>query len=233
MINIESRLVYEKKISGLNLVNEKRGIQILSAALKKYKKIIFCDVAYYNSVLGDHLIKIHKNAKFIGIIRDCKSFVRSATCISGEDKLPVGWPKDTKPLSSREKFIKLGRLRPISSDPYNEEWKKFTAISKNIWLWRETNMLLMGIKKHYPSRSLLISYETLSKYPDLFWAKIQKFLPSIDLTSLISKNQIVDQNIKNKKKGGYQIPAFEQWSKDEKRFADLAQKEIDLIWNRS
>jgi hypothetical protein len=232
LINIESRLVYEKKISGLNLVNDKRSFQVLSAVLKKYKKLIFCDVGYYNSVLGSYLIKIHKSAKFVGIIRDCKSFVRSATCISGEDKLPVGWPANTKPLSSREKFIKLGRLRPRSSDPYNKVWKNFTAISKNIWLWRETNMLLMDTKKRYPRRSLLISFETLSKQPDLFWAKMQKFLPSIDLSTLMSKNQVFNLNIKNKKKGGYQIPAFEHWSNDEKKFANIAQKEIDLIWSK-
>mgnify|MGYP001463481456 CR=1 FL=1 len=143
--------------------------------------------------------------------------------------MPAGWPDEKKHLSEREKFIALGRIKPKKGDKDFDNWKSWTPIMKNIWLWRETNRKLVEIKTHYTDRTLLIDFNALKNNPHKFW---RTFFCNLEISGLSDDKILklverVNKDSWNKKSGGYQIDTFENWSIDEQSFANAAQEEIN------
>ncbi len=212
LINLENRSAFASLDASISVAQAKRSPDIINMAEVPAGSNTLIDVAYYNATLTYGILHENKSVRMIGIVRDCEPFVRSCTCIEGEDLLPVGWPALDKPLSDREKFIGMGRVRPSRGDADFIAWKTWSAIRRNIWLWRETNVRLAHCKDAFPDRVKLIDFETLKGDPNAFWESISSFFD----TPLFQPNPHLKSDFINKKVSGYQIGPSSEWQEDER-----------------
>jgi len=219
LINLENRALYQRQ-DGEAILNNKRD----NATLQKFfdEDKILIDVAYYNAMAADPILSMNPNSKFVGIIRDCRSFVKSSTVLTGEDPLPVGWPPKEKSLTAREKFISAGRIKPGKSDKYFETWNDFSTIQKNIWLWKETNLRILACKDKYPGRVLILSFDLLTDDRVKFINSITNFF---DLEAF---DYALDNANRNQRKArlGFEL----EWSSEDVKCLQSAQKEVNERW---
>ena len=145
----------------------RRGTRRSSAAAVG-RASLFVDAAFYNAPLLTAIAERYPDAALFAIFRRCEGFVRSATIVTGEDRQPAGWPDRSKPLTDREKFISLGRLKPGPGDPDNAEWDAWSAIERNIWLWTVVNAHLHRFAGANPNCHPLF-FEDLAARPEAFW----------------------------------------------------------------
>lgn len=228
LINLENRQAYLNPLSADNTVKNKRNIDLLGGVLREKKADLFIDVAYYNSVLAISLLKLHTQANFIGIVRDCVTFVRSATTLHGEDMLPVGWANNEKTLSPREKFIALGRIVPRPDTCEKEQWKDMSAIEKNIWLWRETNLELVAAREKYPDRVALLRFEWIYENNGTeFFTRIADHL-DLDREAMIQAVSVCEKRFWNKKTQGYQVGELSEWTSREQQFLHETVEKIEF-----
>ena len=172
------------------------------------------DVAFYNAPLLVPLARQHPGSILFVIFRRCEGFVRSATIVSGEDRQPAGWPDRSKPLTNREKFIALGRLRPRPGSEEAERWPVWSAIQRNIWLWSSVNSHLLGFAKSHPNCHKLL-YEDLVENPNTFWTG---FLRELGLFSELNLTRCMDSSAKKlNQRASYQVGRIDRWG-----YADLA-----------
>jgi len=92
------------------------------------------------------LYKLFPNAKFIHLIRNPESFVRSGVSRK--------WYSGYHPYDE-------GRIQPVNE--FLDQWKNFELARKVAWLWNETNSFIESFKKSIPITSVL-----LMKSEDLF-----------------------------------------------------------------
>ncbi|OED49405.1 hypothetical protein AB838_06945 [Rhodobacteraceae bacterium (ex Bugula neritina AB1)] len=224
LVNLQNAAAYASEAAARQTVADLRNDQNLAEALQRSQAERLIDVAYYNAMIGAEILAQHPTARMIGIIRDCESFVCSATAMEGEDPLPVGWPDPDKPLTDREKFIAMGRIRPGRKSPLKAEWAGWSAIRRNIWLWRETNLRLCAAQQAHGARVVLLRFSTFQKTPEAFWDLCADFLqlPYTAGSPLQAPKKMV-----NKKPLGYQIGAAPTWTSDEQAALDAAQTLIE------
>ncbi|MEM8800062.1 MAG: hypothetical protein AAGF15_08290 [Pseudomonadota bacterium] len=232
LINLENRQAFQSPEAAEKTVSEKRSDDVIETALEKTGAETLIDVAYYNPMIASALLQAHPTMRVIGILRDCESFVRSATTITGEDPMPVGWPDADKSLSDRERFIAMGRIRPGRGDEAYEAWKDWSAIRKNIWLWEATNRRLIDAANSAPDRVRLIGFEALKQDPNAFWSALANHLgiarPPVEPSSPQSDSfrNVKMGAFRNAKAGGYQIGPSSEWTEDEQ---DALQEATDAI----
>lgn len=218
LINLENRQAYLNPAAADDIVKSKRNIDLIKRLSPGDNFGLFIDVAYYNSMLAIALLKAHAQAKFIGIIRDCESFVRSATAMQGEDPLPVGWANSKKTLSPREKFISMGRIAPRPHTIEKGRWNDMSAIEKNIWLWRETNQVLIDASRAFPDRVALMRFELINiDKGTVFFSRIADHL-GIDQDDMKQAVFARDEKFQNKKPQGYQVAEARDWSALERQY---------------
>ncbi|WP_299850568.1 hypothetical protein [uncultured Roseovarius sp.] len=224
LINLENAQAYGKPKMAANIVAQKRNAKIFAelAILPNVNRLI--DVAYYNSTIASEILNQNPQSRMIGIVRECGAFVRSSTTILGEDPLPVGWPDASKELSDREKFIAMGRIRPRRGSDEKAAWDDWSAIEKNIWLWRETNLLLADAQSEFPDRVRICRFETIKAMPDQFWSEMAGFL---ELPSTDKMPKAADKSKQNQKPSGYQIPNSKEWAPQEQDALINAQRVVD------
>lgn len=224
LINLENRRAFDSLDNARDIVAQKRDRAAIEAALAAGGGSSLVDVAYYNPTIAVALLETHPDTRMVGIIRELEPFVRSSTATQGEDLLPVGWPDPEKPLTPREKFIALGRIRPAKGTPDGEAWADWSAIMRNIWLWRETNKLLIAAKKKFPDRVLLMKFEELGVNQNQFLSRIAAHF-GLDSTGFDNALDAASGH-KNQKPGGYQICPLSEWSDRERAFAEAAEAEL-------
>lgn len=164
LINLENFQVYKDATRGPAVVAHKRSADVIAAAAASAGVAVVLDVAYYNAILGEAILAAHPTARMVGIVRDAASFVRSATWLAGEDPMPVGWPALDKPLSNRERFIGMGRLRPTAGEDL-AAWPSWSAIERNLWLWRATNARLLAAAERFPDRVTILDFGAFKASP--------------------------------------------------------------------
>ena len=174
-------------------------------------------------------LRHHEWARGIGIIREAAGFVRSASHITGEDILPVGWPDSGKPLTAREKFISFGRIRPRPGTPEAKVWAEWDTIQKNIWLWRESNNLLLDTRDEFPDRFTIVEFEKLVDKPDIFWLEVATAL-NITLPENFGLILESARRYQNKKKSGYQVPDASEWPEIHRAMLTQAKIKIKERW---
>lgn len=229
LINLENRQAFYSSDTAQKIVTAKRSGDVVAEALARTGTQTLIDVAYYNPTIASALLLAHPETRLVGIIRELEPFVRSATTLEGEDPLPVGWPKPDKPLSPREKFIEMGRIRPHRDSAIAEQWNGWSAIMRNIWLWQETNRLLLDAQARFGERVLIVRFEDLKRDPAAFLGRIAAHfdLPCPDPAAALASAS----GHRNEKPAGYQLEALEKWSEQEQEFARRAQQEIgELEW---
>ncbi len=227
LINLENALAYQDPENARRVVAEKRSPTVIEAATRAAGAEILVDVAYYNPTIGAAILELHPSARMVGIIRDGESFVRSATQLEGEDMLPVGWPDPAKPLTDREKFIGFGRIRPARRSAEGAQWKDWSAIARNIWLWRETNLLLLAARDRFPDRVALIEFRDIKERSEAFW---QGIATTLNLPSIPMVSEILTTSFANRKSTGYQIGPATDWTGAERAFLAEAQALVEEHW---
>lgn len=226
LINLENRQAFYSADKARDIVAAKRSAEVLGPIADKLDAATLVDVAYYNPVIADALLEAHPGLRLVAIIRDLEPFVRSATAMEGEDTLPVGWPDPDKPLTARERFIEMGRIKPAKGSADAESWDGWSAIMRNIWLWRETNALLLAARRKYGERVLVLPFEKLSADPEGFFGAITTHLelPQEGMSAALEKAQ----GHRNRKSTGYQVGPMAEWSDIERSFAQDAKSEIGI-----
>lgn len=224
LINLENAAAFQSAATAEDTVARLRSLSDIQHAADQTGSRQIVDVAYYNAVLCSEILRQHPNARMVGIIRDCESFVRSCTTLTGTDPLPVGWPDPDKPLSEREAFIGLGRIRPGRKSPHRADWKTWSAIERNIWLWQETNLRIIDARRQFPDRAVLMRFETLKTDRDSFVSYLCHFL---DLENHHPTNPDQEKASVNKKPFGYQVGPSSEWTPREIEALKKAQTLID------
>ena len=224
LINLENARAYQLPSSAEATVAEKRSPEIIADALAQSGAETLIDIAYYNPMFASAMLAAHPQAKMIGIIRDCESFVRSSTTLEGEDPMPVGWADPAKPLTRREEFIALGRIKPRRKTDDKAAWDGWSAIQRNIWLWRETNLRLIEAQSTFPERVLILPFERLKQDPQHFWDAIASHL---DLPEISEKAHHGKGKFTNTKAFGYQIEAAAAWSADERQLLHESVEQVE------
>ena len=231
LVNLDNFHAYKSADKASEIVAKKRNSQLAQSVLAQHGKEILIDAAYYNAVLMGQVLLEHEDGVGVSIIRDCESFVRSATWIHGEDPMPVGWPEPQKTLSPRERFVSMGRLRPVSGDAM-EEWPRWGAIERNIWLWRETNSIMLNVKETWPKRVALVNFSDLVQQPVQTLTMILEACSDTlrSNSSAILNNAVQHSaNRKNSRVGGYHIGECSTWTK---RQQELLMRAEDDIFSR-
>jgi hypothetical protein len=185
---------------------------------------LLIDVAFYNAPLMPSLIRQHPDAAYLVIFRRCESFVRSATILVGEDPQPAGWPDPSKPLTSREQFISLGRLKPRPGSADAERWNDWSAIQRNIWLWHAVNSHLHRVVGTNPNCRRLL-FETLVDDPATFWTDclvgLDRFSAgNLELCLRASTTKINDRP-------SYHLGAIGTWNHDERSMYDRLARPLE------
>ena len=212
LINLQNAAAFASPRAAEQTVGDLRNRHVLEDARKASGASHLIDVAYYNATIGPEILAQHPQSRMIGIIRDCEEFVRSSTTLQGEDPLPVGWPDAAKPLSDREKFIAMGRIRPARGSAEKALWADWSAIRRNIWLWRETNLRLCQAKATFGPRVALVDFRTFQTDEHRFWDLCATFL-GVPAVPQVAGNR--SGKARNKKPFGYQIGPCDTWSAEE------------------
>lgn len=228
MVNLDNFQCYKSATRAAEVVATKRSAAVLEDAQRALGVGLLVDVAYYNSVLLADILAQVPDARGAIIIRDCESFVRSATWFTGTDPMPVGWPDPAKELDARERFIGMGRLRPHSG-PEVDAWPSWGAIERNIWLWRATNNVLCDAWAKFPERILCIDFHDIVTQPT---AVLASLLATIDLpleeaaVGELGRVLVEARSRQNERLGGYQVGSAETWTAEQRRLLAEAQREI-------
>ena len=229
LINLENALCYRKPSAAREVVENKRSPLQIEKALAVYGSHTLVDVAYYNPVIARALLQQHPEGRMVAIIRDCAGFVRSATCLEGEDPLPVGWPAPEKALTEREKFIAMGRIKPARGTVEHDAWGHWSAICRNIWLWRETNRILLETVHAFPDRATVLDFRQLGNNRSAFLGALLDAL-SLSRPDNLDALAAACMDKQNSKPSGYQIPAPPEWTGEEQDMLARAQQQINEMY---
>ncbi|MFD1196060.1 hypothetical protein ACFQ3C_15420 [Seohaeicola saemankumensis] len=190
----------------------------------------FVDIAFNNTPFMEAFANLHPEAKFLAIFRRCEGFVRSATIVTGEDMQPAGWPDRQKPLTDREKFIELGRLKPSEDSEFGKVWDEWTGIQRNIWLWSAVNKRLFHFIQDSNTRHKLL-FEDLVDEPRKFWEALLGAIGGNSHENVESCAALSAHRTNHR--AAYQIGAVADWSKAERRlYEKLALPLEEKIYDR-
>jgi hypothetical protein len=174
-LTLENRLAYETPNAAHEIVAAKRGNTLQIAEQRGDR--FFGDVAYNNVPFVAALAKAFPDARFVFFFRQCLDFVRSAASEEGTDETPVGWPPKDKPLTNVERYIALGRLQPREGSDLARLWDSWSHRAPNIWLWSETNRLLLDQAAELPkNRFQKIYFEEFRSAPVATYETLRAFL---------------------------------------------------------
>ena len=207
LINVHNRRAWHDLQYGSRLVAEMRDAATLRAAAERATLLV--DVAFYNAPLLTAIAERHPDSALFVIFRRCEGFVRSATITSGEDRQPAGWPDQSKPLTDREKFISLGRLKPKPGHQDHVSWSDWSAIQRNIWLWTTVNEYLHRFASANANCHRLF-FEDLVEEPRSFWTG---FLNLLGVYSHSTLSECVElSRTRVNPRLSYQIGGVKSWS---------------------
>lgn len=210
LINLQNRKAWHDPAYAERTVAETRDVTTLMSAAGDAEVLV--DVAFCNAPLLVPLARQLADSTLIAIFRRCEGFVRSATIVNGEDRQPAGWPDRSKPLTDREKFVSLGRLKPVPGSGDAEQWTEWSAIQRNIWLWHSVNLhLLQFAESHANCHKLL--YEDLVDDPNKFWTDC---LRALNLSSDSNLAQCVQRSARKvNQRPSYQVGPIDTWTQAE------------------
>ena len=210
LINIHNRKAWHDPAYADRMIADMRDAATLAKASGDAKLLI--DVAFYNAPLLVPLARRYPDAALFVLFRRCEGFVRSATIVTGEDRQPAGWPDRSKPLTDRERFISLGRLKPEAGRYDAEQWSEWSAIQRNIWLWHSVNTHLLRVSESHASCHVLL-YENLVEQPRNFWTQLLRHL-DLHSESNLAKCMKHSQKKINQRLS-YQVGPVEAWCEAE------------------
>jgi hypothetical protein len=211
-LTLENRIAYEWPERAQDIINTKRAV---IDQLELEGVTHFGDISYNNSLFIKPLSIRFPAARFLVIVRDGRSFVRSATVLEGEDDAPVGWPPEDKVTSKLEQYISLGRLQPRRGSPLAQVWPTWRADQKNTWLWAETNTLLLdSLEAIAADRYLLVRFEDFVSDALRVYARIREFLGFEGALPESVKAVLLSPVVNARKSFG--LPSYDHWTAAQK-----------------
>lgn len=211
LINLQNRKAWHDRRYAQEVVRERRDRKTLASAIGDAELLV--DVAFYNAPLLRPLARQHPDAILFVIFRRCEGFVRSATIVNGEDRQPAGWPAPEKPLTDRETFVSLGRLKPRPGTDDGKQWPTWSAIRRNIWLWHSINSRLLDVAETCANCHRLL-YEDLVDDPEKFWADC---LSGLALFTESNLARCVERSAeKLNQRASYQIGRADAWHESDR-----------------
>lgn len=115
----------------------------------------FVEIAYYLCPFVAALAQVFPDSRLLFLHRDGRDFVRSVYVGENPDPMPVGY-LDPRPLSPTERFVGMGRLRPRPGSAWELDWAGLSPFEKNVWLWTETNALVLDQLAAWPGDRVLV-----------------------------------------------------------------------------
>nr|WP_321513221.1 sulfotransferase [uncultured Pseudodesulfovibrio sp.] len=152
-LTLENRIAYEEPDLAVDILREKRQPQIAQLA-KERGLTHYVEIAYYLCPFVAALQEVFPDSKIVYVHRDGRDFVRSAYVNEVPDPMPVGYT-DPRPLDATEKFVAMGRLAPLPGSLQAAQWDTYTPFEKNVWLWMETNRIIMEGLRSWPEASVM------------------------------------------------------------------------------
>jgi hypothetical protein len=225
-LTLENRLAYEWPDRAQDIINTKRAV-IDELDLTGVNH--FGDISYNYSPYLKPLSVRFPGAKLLVIVRDGRSFVRSATVLEGEDDAPVGWPPDDKVTSKMERYISLGRLQPRRGSSLEAVWPSWSAYQKNVWLWAETNALLLdSLETIDTKRYLLVRFEDFVSDALRVYSRIREFLGFEGAVPEAVEAVLLSPVVNARKSFG--LPAYNDWTGEQKaHFHQFAGSVMDRL----
>lgn len=222
LINVQNRQAWSSSEAARTVVDGRRSAELLAEAANGAGLIV--DVAFYNAPLIAQLAAVHPDAAIIAVVRGCEGFVRSATILEGEDLQPAGWPDPAKPLTDRERFVEIGRLRPDNGSPAGQCWPEWSGVQRNIWLWATINGHLMDYVARSPQATML-HFEELRSAPARFWteclAALNLYTPANVARCLAGSTRPVNART------SYQVGPLSTWSPAERNLYDQLARPLE------
>lgn len=148
-LTLENRLAYEQPDRAAAILEEKR-LPHIKALIDELALDHYVEIAYYFSPFVSALRDVFPEAKIAYVHRDGRDFVRSVYVDESPDPMPVGYP-DPRQLSPTERYVAMGRLAPLPGSFHAKLWDSYSPFEKNVWLWAETNRLILEGIKAWPS----------------------------------------------------------------------------------
>ena len=213
-LTLENRIAYEYPERAEEIIRSKReNLYEVDVGAASH----FGDIAYNYCPFLRPLAELFPAAKFIVVFRSGISFLRSATQLSGEDEVPVGWPPEEKPLTDLERYISLGRLQPRKDTDEAKEWDNWSAFEKNVWLWAETNRIVLdAMQTIAPERIHSVRFEEFVAAPMDVYSGIRQFLGFETALSEEVKSVLLSRGVNARK--DYWLPNYNEWSPAQKAF---------------
>ncbi len=138
---------------------------------------VIADIAYNNAPFVAAIPKVFPDARLLAIFRDGRDFVRSAYTSDVPDPMPVGWLDPDRPQTKIERYVELGRLRPIDSEEPDAAWGRMSPLEKNAWLWSETNRLILDGLAAWPADQVMqIRFEEFFADPWESYRAVRAFI---------------------------------------------------------
>jgi len=191
---------------------------------------LFGDVGYYYIPFLHIIPKVFPQSRAIVMFRHGQDFVRSACVNAHPDPLPIGWPEKDAQLTPIERFIGLGRLRPLASDAVAGQWPRLSSFERNCWLWAESNRLILDAIRHWSRHSILfVRFEELIADPVLEYRRIREFLGAEGRLPKEIK-RILSRPINRRPLASYALPPPRDWSLPQvKIFANMAGETMEAL----
>lgn len=210
-LTLQNLIAYHEPAQAISILKQTRSN--MEQSYKQFHKSVVADIAYNYVPFIKNLPELYPDAKLIVMFRDGRDFVRSAYVDDVPDLTPVGWPDPEKELTKLERYIEIGRWRPLDSDAPDSEWRTMDSFEKNCWLWAETNKVLLNSIEYWnPKNVLILKFEEFFSDVAAHYATVRKFL-ELDgnipdtVLALINKPVI---NVRLRKK----IPKWTEWDSE-------------------
>lgn len=217
-LTLQNLVAYHDRSRAHDLLQQARGHMDRARVERGLRTL--GDVAYNYAPFVPAIIDLFPHARIIVLVRNGVGFVRSAHSAEGPDPTPVGWPVP-RSLTSVERFVGLGRLRPGPDDPLHARWPSMEALSRNAWLWAETNRMVLDAAAAAPSGSVLcVAFEDLVAEPVGTYERVRRFAgivePMPDSVHDVLARQVNQRPRKD-------LPRWQDWTSHQKdRFQRFA-----------
>lgn len=207
-LTLQNLRTYHDPETAISTLESMRSAQV-AEIIKTHNLKALGDIAYNYAPFVAAIPRVFPDAKLIYIHRDGRDFVRSVLTDEVPDPTPVGW-LDRKPSDKVERYISLGRLRPRPTDPLNKTWSELSAISKNAWLWSETNRLILdGLEDWNPDNLLTLRFSEFFSNLETKYNVVREFL-GITKAKPPQLEELMCRPINSRRRR--MLPAKEEWT---------------------
>jgi len=150
------------------------------------------------------VIKLFPKAKFVHVIRDSKTYLRSAySKTHGKGNYTLFGENDPRKRLTAKDDI---------HDPFHLKWDSFSQFQKICWHWFKYNLLIERALANHPKK-IVINYEQLFEHPT--GETIQNLINFLELDTRLDAGidkAVNSFSVKMNQSHRYKLGAFEEWS---------------------